>query len=257
MKYLVVILLFVTLTPVYIQAHQANQVSSFSTEQKRVMTNLFDQLMKRQVNSAIAVERSVSSLIKNYPEKINLILAVAIHKYPHEYKQIICGTLRAEPALTSDVIEVILNSDIANISEIISIAVTEEPAYANEIVSTVANHQPDDIENIVRVAITTEPVIAQSVVGKTMSSYPEKLLDIISVAIKALPNQVANIVSDAIKLFPDDADAVVSTAVSPTKGKQSREIIESAIKSGISKEQATAAAIAGGANSNDIAKIDH
>lgn len=254
MKYFVV-LLFMTFS-ITLFAKQTDNFSA-SIQQEQIISQLFDQLVNRQLHRDYNIERSVSSLLKNYPEQIDTVLKVAIEKYPHEYKQIICGALRAEPALTSDVVETMLNSNIANSSQVIKIAITEEPAYAKEIVNSALSHRPDDIVNIVRVAILTEPVIAKNVLDDTMLSYPERLLDIVTIAIQTLPNRVASIVSDAIKLFPKKAESVVSTAVSSAKSTSTREIIATAIKSGISKEQATAAAIAGGATSTEIAKVNH
>jgi len=86
-----------------------------------------------------------------------------------------------------------------------------------------------------------------------MLSYPEKLLDILVVAIKTLPDQVVNIVRDTLTISPDNTE-VVSIAVSSSNGNKAREIIATAIKSGLSEESATAAAIAGGAKKTDIAK---
>jgi len=252
MKYLVV-LLCITFSINLSAKNPAN--FSVPLQQEQFIADLFEQLVKRQVNSSVAIERSVSTLLKNYPEKIDIVLKVAINRYPDEYKQIMCGALRAEPALTSDVVEIMLNANVTDSSQVVSIAMTEEPAYAKEIVSTAALQKPNEIENIVRVAILIEPVIAKKVVDDTMLSYPEKLLDILTVAIKALPNQVSSIVSNTIKLFPNNAEEVVSTAVSSTNGKRAREIIETAIHSGVSEEQATAAAIAGGASSADIAGL--
>ena len=74
-------------------------------------------------------------------------------------------------------------------------------------------------------------------------------------AIKALPDQVVNIVRDALQISPENTE-VVSIAVNSTNGDKAREIIATAIKSGISEESATAAAIAGGANKTDLAKVD-
>ncbi len=254
MKYLVV-LLFLSFS-ISLSAKSTPNFS-ISVQQEQVISDLFEQLVKHQIYPATAIERSVTILLKSYPEKIDTVLKVAIDKYPHEYRQIMCGAVRAEPALTSDVVEIISNANIADSSQVVSIAITEEPAYAKEIVSTAALQKPNEIESIVRVAILTESIIAKNVVDDTMLSYPEKLLDILTVAIKALPNQLTRIVTDAIELFPDSAEEVITTAVSSTSKERAREIIATAINSGVSEEQATAAAIAGGATSTDVAKIDH
>jgi len=132
----------------------------------------------------------------------------------------------------------------------------EEPAYAKEIVNAAVSHDPLDIENIVRVAIITEPLMAKHVVDATMHSYPERILDIFVIAIKELPDQVVSFVRDTLRISPDNTE-VVSVAINSSSGDKAREIISTAIKSGISKESATAAALAGGANEDDIAKLDN
>ena len=68
------------------------------------------------------------------------------------------------------------------------------------------------------------------------------------------PDQVANIVRDTLRLSPDSSD-VISTAVSYSNNVNAREIVTIAIQSGMSKESATAAAIAGGAKLIDIVRI--
>ena len=233
----------------------SNPNSLVKVRQDKVLTALFDQLVKRQMNSEMAIEKSVNALLESYPELIDSVLKIAITKYPKEYKQIMCGALRAEPALTSDVIDIILKSNIANSSDVISIAVTEEPAYAQEVVNRAVLHDPLDIENIVRVAIVTEPVMAKTIVNDTMLNYPERMLDILVMAIKALPDQVVNIVRDTLIISPDNTE-VISVAVNSSHSDKAREIIAAAIKSGISKESATAAAIAGGAKETDLAKVN-
>ncbi len=234
----------------------SNSDNLIQVRQNEVLVDLFDQLMKRQINAEMAIEKSVKALLKRYPEQIESVLKIAIAKYPQEYRQIMCGALRAEPALTSDVIEIILNSNIANSEDVISIAMNEEPAYAKEIVNAAVSHSPVDIENIVRVAIINEPLMAKHVVDDAMQSYPERMLDILVVAIKALPEQVVSIVRDTLRISPDNTE-VVSIAINSSKGEKARDIISTAIKSGISKETATAAAIAGGAKESDLAIVNN
>jgi hypothetical protein len=233
----------------------SNPHSLKQTRQTIVLSTMFDQLMHRQINPDMAVERSVNALLKRYPEQITPVLNIAVAKYPQEYEQIICGAIRAEPALTTDVINIILRSNVASIEDIISFAVTEEPAYAVEIVKAAVSHKPSNLENIVRVAIITEPLMAKQIVDSTMQSYPEKILDILAVAIKALPEQVISIVRDTLRISPDNTE-VVSIAVNSSSANKAREIISTAVKSGISQESATAAAIAGGALEADIVKIN-
>jgi len=97
--------------------------------------------------------------------------------------------------------------------------------------------------------------MAKNVIKDTMLSYPDKLLDILVVAIKALPEQVVGLVRDALTISPDNT-AVVSLAVSSSNSDKARDIIATAIKSGISIESATEAAIAGGAKEIDLVKVD-
>lgn len=251
MKYLC-FLLFVNLSLSF--SASSTQSMQFQSRQIEILSNLFGQLIKHQINSEKAIEKSITSLLKSYPEQIESVLKIALLKYPQEYKQIICGALRAEPALTSDVISIILSSNIASSKDVVSFALTEEPAYAKEIVNAAVSYNPLDIENIIRVAIVAEPIMAKHVVDATMKSNPEKLLDILVVAIKALPDQVVNIVRDTLKISPKNAD-VVTVAVNSTNGNNAREIISIAIKSGISEASATQAAIEGGARQIDIVKL--
>ena len=251
MKYLCV--LFTVVLSLSFSLHSTSY-NSIEDRQEKVISNLFDQLVQRQTNTSLSIERSVNALLKSYPEQIDIVLKVALAKYPQEYKQIMCGALRAEPALASDVITILLQSNIAASADIVSIAVNEEPAYATERGNTVILHYPDELENIVRVAILIEPRIANNMVNNTMQSYPEKILDILVIAVQALPDQVANIVRDTLRLSPDSSE-VISTAVSHSNNESAREIVTTAIQSGMSKESATAAAIAGGAKLTDIVRI--
>lgn len=251
MKYICV--LFTIVLTISFSLH-STPYNSLENKQEKVISNLFDQLVQHQINSNMAIERSVNALLKSYPEQIDIVLKVALSKYPQEYKQIMCGALRAEPALASDVITILLKSNIATSTDIVSIAINEEPAYAKEIVNTAVFYYPDELESIVRVAILTGPVMANNVVNNTMLSYPEKLLDILIVAVKALPDQVTNIVRDTLRLSSDNS-GIISVAVSSSNREKTREIIATAIQSGMSKESATAAAIAGGAKLADIVRI--
>jgi len=252
MKYLC--LLFTIALSLSFPVHSTNS-NPIKNRQEIILTDLFDQLVKRQINSEMAIEKSVNALLERYPEQIDSVLKIAITKYPQEYKQIMCGALRAEPALTSDIIDIILRSNLAENADVVSIAVTEEPGYSQEIVNTAVLHDPLDIENIIRVAILTDSVMAKNVVTDTMQSYPEKILDILTVAIIALPDQVVNIVRDALRISPDNME-VVSIAINSSSSDKAREIVAAAIKSGISIESATAAAIAGGAKQTDIVKVN-
>lgn len=249
MKYLLLLISFGFSFPVYSITNDP-----MYSRQTAVLSSLFDQLVKHQINPENAIEKSISALLKSYPEQIESVLTIAITKYPHNFKQIMCGALRAEPALTSDVIDIILKSNIASSEEVINFALIEEPAYATEIVNAAVSHNPLDIENIVRVAIIAEPLMAKHIVDATMMSYPEKILDILAVAIKALPDQVVNLVRDTLRISPENPD-IVSIAIHSSNGGNAREIISMAIKSGISEASATQAAIDGGAKQTDITKI--
>lgn len=222
--------------------------------QTEVLTHMFDQLVERQIPSERSVELSVTALLKNYPEQIVPVLNIAISKYPNDYEQILCGALRAEPALTSDVIDLILQNNIASKEEVISFALREEPAYAPEIVNSAISYAPQDMENIIRVAIITEPVMANNIVNSMMQSYPERLLDILVIAIKTIPNQVVNIVKNTLRISPDNSE-VVSMAISSSKDDKTRQIITAAIKSGFSEEAANTAAIIGGAKESNLVML--
>lgn len=252
MKYLFVLFIFVVSISF---PSLSTSYNSLSDRQERVIVNLFDQLVKKQVNPSLAIERSVNALLKSYPEQIDIVLKVALRKYPQKYKQIMCGALRAEPALASDVISILMKSNISTSSDIVSIALHEEPAYAKEIVNIALAHSPEQLDTIVKVALVTEPVMASSVVNNTMESYPERILDILVIAITTLPNEVMNIVKNTLKLSADSSD-VISTAISSSTGEQARDIITAAVHSGMSYESATAAAIAGGAKPADIVNIN-
>ena len=96
--------------------------------------------------------------------------------------------------------------------------------------------------------------MAKNVVNNTMKSYPEKLLDILVIAVKAFPDQVASTVRDTLRLSVDSSE-VISVAVRSSHKEKAREIITTAVKSGMSKESATAAAILGGAKHSDIVRV--
>ena len=252
MKYTYVLLVIVVILSFPLHSTTYNLLKN---RQEEVIANLFDQLIQKQISSEFSIERSVNALLTSYPEQIDSVLKVALTKYPLEYRQIMCGALRAEPALVSDIITILLQSNIAASTDIISIALDEEPAYATEIVNTALLHHPDQLENIVRVAISTEPVMAKNVVNDTMKSYPEKLLDILVIAVKAFPNQVANTVRDTLRLSSNSSE-VISVAVRTSHKEKAREIIATAIKSGVSEDTATAAAIDGGAKHSDLVRIN-
>ena len=86
--------------------------NSLKHRQEEIISNLFDQLIQNQINASFSIERSVNALLKSYPEQIDIVLKVALAKYPQEYKQIMCGALRAEPALASDIITILLRLNL-------------------------------------------------------------------------------------------------------------------------------------------------
>jgi len=216
---------------------------------------LIARILNQQVKQHISLKNSVSAILTRFPEQVELVLDVALEKYPHKYKDIMLGAMSAEPVLACEVIEIVLKANVADSSDIIAIAVEAEPAYAQEIVNAAVLNDPTDVENIVRVAIQTEPVVSQAVISNTMSSFPEKLIDILTGAIKALPEQVAHFVVNAIDMFPQSSKEVVTQAVTNSEAKHDQLIVDSAVKAGFDHKSAISAAIAGGAKAKNLAIV--
>jgi len=217
---------------------------------------LIAKILHQQVKQHISIQKSVSSILTRFPEKVDSVLKIALKKYPSDYRQIMIGAMNAEPVLSCEVIEILLKAKVASDEEIIAIAVEAEPAYAQEIVNIAVLNSPADIENIVRVAIETNPYVSDSVVNGAMTSFPEKIYDILSGAIKALPEKVSYFVRNTINLFPNSSENVVTTAVNTSKLRHAQNIVESAIKAGLDEDIAINAAIAGGAKRENLAKVN-
>ena len=212
---------------------------------------LIAKFLKQQAKQHNSVEKSVSAILHRHPERVEEVITVALDLYPEQHMAIMQGAIHAEPAISCEVIDIFIKSDISEISEIVKLAIELEPAYANEIVETAAQYHQDQIEEIVRVAIKTDPFVTDSLVSNTMASYPEKMLDILTSAILAIPDQITNIVQGALDLFPTEREEVIATAVSTVneaKLEKTDKIVKAAIESGVAKEEAIAAAIKGGAN---------
>ena len=208
--------------------------------------------IKQQAKSNVSIGRSISTILSRYPEQVDAIVPIALELYPDKYKQIIIGAINAESALACDVVEAAINSNIVESDEIVRIAIEADPAYANEIIETAATNDIEEIQNIIRVGITIEGTNGKDVMKSALASFPEQLVGILSGAIQALPNQVTEFVASAINLFPSKAEQVVTTAVSQNTNIGNREIVNKAIANGVSETAAIDAAIAGGANQQEL-----
>ena len=108
-----------------------------------------------------------------------------------------------------------------------------------------------------RVAIRTEPYDMTNIVNNTASNYPSEMLNILTAALTAIPEQATNIVKDILALFPLEADTVVTTAVTQSDDSYNSGIVNAAIDSGVDRDSAIAAAIAGGAKKETLAKLNN
>jgi len=81
------------------------------------------------------------------------------------------------------------------------------------------------------------------------------MLDILIGAIKAIPDQVVNLVKTTLQLFPDQSADVIKNAVNSSHQQFDKEIVKAAMSAGVEKEFAIAAAIKGGANKDEFAKL--
>lgn len=217
--------------------------------------DLISQLLVEQVQQNISVKNSVGSLIKHYPEKIDAILKSAIDQYPTRYKEIIIGTINAQPAFSSTVVAAILQAKIATCKDVVKIAINAEPAYANEIISAAYNNSIDPLQDIVRVAVTTAPFVSNSLLSNAKNNKATSMLDVFVGIIKALPDQVVKLVKQTLKIFPENSEEVVTQAVSSSAHKFDERIVLAAVKAGVNKQVAINAAVKGGANKNKFAKL--
>ena len=219
-------------------------------KQERIIT----QLLQQQVSQHIPLKKSVSAILTRYPESVDTVIDVSLDLYPNRYKEILLGALRAEPVLTCQALELMLNANVADPLELIALAIEEEPAYSQEIVNIALLNSPDNTEAIVQVALDTEPVMSDSVIQHTLSSFPEKMIDILSGAIKALPDQVSSLVTETISLFPEQGEKVVKIAVDHSEEREAHKIVNSAIEAGLSETVAIDAAVASGADAQLLVK---
>jgi len=223
-------------------------MSSFAKDDVSNKQELFiAQLINQQTKQQISVRKSISSILARYPEQIDKVLKVALRLHPKKYKQIMLGSLDAEPVHACNVMELFLNEGIATSTELVRIVVEAEPAYAQEILNTAALHDPENMEELVRVTIQTEPLHSRALLSNTMTSFPDKMVDILSGLIKELPEKVSKWVSYTFLLFPDSGEQIVTTAISSTNESHNQEIIKAAINAGLEKDLAFSAAIDGGA----------
>jgi hypothetical protein len=216
--------------------------------------NLISRLLNQQVQQSISIEHSVNALVKRYPEKIDIILKLAINNYPTKYKEIILGTIHAEPVLSAVVVAAVLQAQIASCAEVVKIAINAEPAYANEIILAASQNSIDPIQDIVRVAVSTEPFIYDSLISNA-NADDNSIANIFLGIVKALPDQVVNLVKKTLHLFPNVGANVVENAVYSTPKEFNQDIINAAMNAGVKKEIAIAAAIKGGASEAELAKL--
>lgn len=203
-------------------------------------------LMKQQVKQQISVKKSVSSILKRYPEQIDSVLNVAIDLHPNKHKEIMLGALDAEPVFACNVIEHYIINDIASTNELVKLVIETEPAYAQEILNSAVLHDPDNMEEIVRIAILTEPLTSREILSHTMTSFPERMVDILSGFVKAIPEKVSQWIAYTFVLFPDDGEQIVNTAIISTNDSHNKDIIEAALNAGLEKELVISAAIEAG-----------
>jgi len=222
---------------------------------KNRQEQLINQLLSQQVQQNISIENSVGSLIKRYPENAQSILKLAFKKYPNQYEAIISSTIHAEPALSAAAVTAALQANVAECHDIVKIAINAEPAYANEIIQAAIRNSADPIQNIVRVAVSTEPFISDSIIENIKNENSESMLNVFIGIIKALPDHVVSLVKKTLKLYPKNSEAVVTKAIYSSKSKFDQQIVEAAVKSGLTKERAIAAAIKGGAKEEKFALL--
>lgn len=222
-------------------------VGSYAKEDVTNKQELFiTKLMKQQVKQQISVKKSVSSILKRYPEKIDSVLNVALELYPDKHKEIMLGALHAEPVLACNVIEHFLMNSIASSSELVQMVIETEPAYAQEILNSAILHDPDNMEEIVRIALLTEPLTSREILSSTMTSFPERMVDILAGFVKAIPDKVAQWIAYTFVLFPDSGEQIVSTAITSTNDSHNKEIIEAALDAGLERKLVISAAIEAG-----------
>ena len=229
-----------------------NSVASEAMSKKQEL--FITQLITQQTKQQISVRKSIKSILSRYPEQIDKVLSIALTLHPEDYKQIMLGAIDAQPVFACNVMEHVLEQDIASSTELIQIVVEAEPAYAQEILATAAFHDPDNLEQLVRVTIQTEPLHSKDIMSITMTSYPDRMIDILSGLIQAIPEKVSKWVSYTFLLFPDSGEQIVSTAVSSTNESHNQAIVNAAVNAGLDKDLAFSAAVDGGAPIESLAQ---
>lgn len=215
--------------------------------------DMISSLLTQQVQQNISVENSVNALVKRFPEKAEIILKFALENYPEKYKEIITGTIHAEPALSAIVVAAVLHAKVASCPDVVKIAIDIEPAYANEIIQAAYKNSNDPIQDIVTVAVNTEPFISSSLISNAKDK--KTMLNIFIGVVKAIPDQVVSLVKTTLHLFPNESADVIRNAVNSSHKQFDREIVNAAVDAGVDKNLAIAAAIKGGAKMSEFAQL--
>lgn len=222
---------------------------------QRFLTRLLD----TSIENSISVERSVSSLLKQYPEFEEIILDTAFENYPEHYRQVIRGAFNANPAFSEDIIRLALEHNVDSCDKIIIAAIKAEPAYADDILAIASKLHPDDKEHLFITALKTKPVMMNSIVDSTLDSNPSDFGSYLTMALEQLPEMFIKIVNHAFTNYPSKSEEVVEVAVNcalkANHNENVRKIIDSAIASGLNKDVAVNAAIKGGAEPALLARF--
>eukprot|EP00487_Bulimina_marginata_P001782 TRINITY_DN1420_c0_g1_i2.p1 TRINITY_DN1420_c0_g1~~TRINITY_DN1420_c0_g1_i2.p1 ORF type:complete len:113 (-),score=21.05 TRINITY_DN1420_c0_g1_i2:10-348(-) len=95
MKKLIILLMLAGISSVAM----AKDVADYKQER------LIAKILNQQVKKHRSIKSSVHSILSRYPEKVDVVMSVALDRYPEKYRQIMLGALSAEPVLACDVIE--------------------------------------------------------------------------------------------------------------------------------------------------------
>jgi hypothetical protein len=99
-------------------------VGSFATEGISKKQEAFiTQLISQQTKQQISIRKSISSVLTRYPDQIDKVVSVALDIYPEEYKQIMLGAIDAQPVFACNVMEHVLENNIASSTELVRIVV--------------------------------------------------------------------------------------------------------------------------------------
>jgi hypothetical protein len=232
--------------------------SSFAitTQNKVSNSSISKDFIERQIEQNMSIGRAIRSITSHYPQHIESIVSHALDLYPEQYREIIYAAISSQPALTEDVVRIALERGVSDCLDIVRVAIDAEPSYVDFVVNAAANSEPDELGEIVRVAIVTQPDSAETIVQSVGKLHPSRLKEIVRSAVNAVPRVGEYVVDALLAVFPSKAESVVSTAVSETNQKQAMSrIIESARKSGFSKEEVTEFALKGGMEASEIAAL--